>query len=196
MNSIFDLDAALRRVRPEHRTQRLAPPSPITLLPDDADPRSIGPVLLDTCVFIDNGHNRLPMGARRLLAVRGLVHVSSVTGMELAYAFGRLDPEDARTGRSLHHLRFVLDQAPAHRVVTASPADHTLAGVLAGTLARTQGLTQEARRKLLLDCVIFASARRHGLTVLTANHSDFALLAMLLPDGKAAFYRALRLSRA
>ena len=191
MTSIFDLDAALRRVRPERRTQRLIPPVPVALLPDDADPRSIGPVLLDTCVFIDNGHNRLPIGARRLLAARGLVHVSSVTGMELAYAFGRLDPADAPTERSLHHLRFVLDRAPVHRVVTATPADYALAGVLAGTLARTQGLTHEARRKLLLDCVIFSSARRHGLTVLTANHSDFSLLAMLLPDGKAAFYRAV-----
>ncbi|HUB10435.1 MAG TPA: hypothetical protein VMB34_00640 [Acetobacteraceae bacterium] len=139
MTSIFDLDAALRRIGPEHQTQRLIPPSRITLLPDDADPRAIGRVLLDTCVFIDNGHNRLPMGARRLLAARGLVHVSSVTGTELAFAFGRLDPADARTARNLHYLRFVLDQAPSHRVVSASPADHALAGVLAGTLVRTQG---------------------------------------------------------
>jgi predicted nucleic acid-binding protein len=147
-------------------------------------------VLLDTCVFIDNGHDALPQGARRLLAASGLTHLSSVTAMELAYAFGRLDPNDPRTGVSLRHLREVLDRAPGHRVVTASPADHTLAGVLAGTLTRTQGLNNEARRRLLFDCLIFASARRNGLTVLTANHRDFDLLLQLLPDGKAAFYQA------
>lgn len=191
MTSIFDLDAALRRVRPERRVQCLTVPAPVALLPDNVDPAALGPVLLDTCVFIDNGRNRLPLGARRLLAARGLVHVSSVTGMELAYAFGRLDPRDARTARSLDYLRAVLANAPAHRVVTAAPADHTLAGVLAGTLARTQSLNQEARRKMLLDCLIFASARRHELTVLTANHRDFALLAMLVPEGKVAFYRTV-----
>jgi len=191
LNSIFDLDAALRRVRPERRTQRLVAAAPIALLADDIDPRAIGPVLLDTCVFIDNGHNRLPMGARRLLAARGQVHVSSVTGMELAFAFGRLDPADARTARNLHYLRFVLDRAPSHRVVAATPADYALAGVLAGTLTRTQAIGHEARRKLLLDCLLFAAGRRNGLTVLTANHRDFALLAMLVPDGKAVFYRAM-----
>jgi predicted nucleic acid-binding protein len=91
----------------------------------------------------------------------------------------------------LHYLRFVLTSAPPHRVVTASPADHALAGVLAGTLTRTQGLNSEARRKLLFDCLIFASARRNGLSVLTANHRDFDLLRPIVPDGEAVFYQAV-----
>ena len=190
MTSIFDLDTALRRIRPDRRTRRLEVRRPPALLPDDIDPAAIGPALLDTCVFIDNGHGTLPLGAMRLLAARGLAHVSSVTGMEIAYSFGRLDPMDRRTAQSLRYLRDVLARAPRHRVVTASPADHAFAGMLAGTLARTQGLASEARRKLLLDCLIFVSARRNGLTVLTANHQDFDLLRQLVPDGKVAFYQA------
>jgi predicted nucleic acid-binding protein len=189
LNSIFDLDAALRRVRPDRRRQRLAVRTPVALLPDDVDPLAVGPVLLDTCVFIDIGHDTLPLGARRLLAARGLVHVSSVTGMELASAFGRLDPADPRTAGNLRYLREVLARAPRHRVVNALPADHAMAGVLAGTLTRTQGLDRDARRRLLFDCLILTSARRNGLTVLTANHQDFDLLLQLVTDAKVAFYR-------
>jgi predicted nucleic acid-binding protein len=189
LSSIFDLDAALRRVRPDRRLGRLTHRAAISYLPDDIDPTTIGPVLLDTCVFIDNGRDRLPLGAKRLLAARGLIHVSSVTGLELSYAFGRLDPTDARTSRSLRYVRDALDAAPSHRVITAMPADHAVAGVLAGTLTRTQGLDREGRGKLLFDCLIFASARRNGLTVLTANSKDFDLLQQLVPDTKVALYQ-------
>lgn len=190
LTSAFDTEAALRRVRPDRHRQRLAPRIPVPLLPDDLDARSIGPVLLDTCVFIDNGHDTLPQAVKRLLATRGLIHISSVTGLELAFAFGRLDPADPRSELSLRYLRNALAMAPAHRIVTASPADHVLAGTLAGTLTRTQGLSPEARRKLLFDCLLFASARRNGLTLVTANHRDFDLLSQVLPDGKVAFYQS------
>lgn len=189
LNLTFDLDVALRRVRPDRRRQPLTIRTPIALLADDADPQAIGPILLDTCVFIDNGHSKLPLGARRLLASRGLVHVSSVTGMELASAFGRLDPADPRTTGNLRYLRETLARVPAHRIVTAVAADHVMAGILAGTITRLQGLDQAARRRLMFDCLIFASARRSGLTVLTANSRDYDLLQQLVPDTKVAFYR-------
>jgi predicted nucleic acid-binding protein len=61
--------------------------------------------------------------------------------------------------------------------------------MLAGTLSRTQGLGREARHTLLFDCLILASARRSGLTVLTANQRDFDLLQQVVTDAKVAFYR-------
>jgi predicted nucleic acid-binding protein len=64
-----------------------------------------------------------------------------------------------------------------------------------GALTRTPGLTNEARRKLLFDCLILASARRNGLTVLTANHRDYDLLLQLVADGKVAFYQTQAASR-
>jgi predicted nucleic acid-binding protein len=190
LTSAFDAEGALRRVRPDRHRQRLAPRRPVPLLPDDLDARNIGPVLLDTCVFIDNGHDTLPQAVKRLLATRGLIHISSVTGLELAFSVGRLDPADPRTEPGLRYLRNAQAMAPAHRIVTASPADHVLAGTLVGTLTRTQGLSPDARRELLLDCLLFASARRNGLTLVTANHRDFDLLSQVLPDGKVAFYQA------
>lgn len=134
-------------------------------------------------------NRRLPLGAGRLIAVGGAAHVSTITAMELTYAFGRLDPSDPRTARNLAYLRDVLERVPRHRVIEATPADHAFAGVIAGTLARSQGLSGEGRKRLLLDSLIFASARRRGLTVLTANTDDFDLLQQLAPDGKVAFYR-------
>lgn len=189
LTSTFDLDQTLRRVRPEKQTKRLAVRGTVPFLSDGVVPADIGPVLLDTCVYIDNGNARLPTGAGRLMAVRGAVHVSTVSAMELAYAFGRLDPSDRRTRGSLAYLRDMIEGVPPHRVIEATPADHAFAGVLAGTLTRTQGSSKEGRRALLLDCLIFVSARRHGLTVLTANVTDFDLLQQLVPDGKVAFYK-------
>jgi hypothetical protein len=46
LNSIFDLDAALRHIRPDRRRRRLAVRTPVTVLPDDVDPLTVGPVLL------------------------------------------------------------------------------------------------------------------------------------------------------
>jgi predicted nucleic acid-binding protein len=191
LTSAFDADRTLRRVRPDRHTRRLAARTPSPVLSDDVDPSSVGPVLLDTCVFIDNGRNTLPQAFKRLLTARGLIHVSSITGLELAFAFGRLDPANTRTDRSLHYLHDALAMAPAHRLITASPADHILAGILASTLTRTQGLGTDARRKLLFESLLLASALRNGLTLLTANHRDFDLLSQLLPDGKVAYYRTL-----
>ena len=189
MSSTFDLDLTLRRVRPEKQTKRLVVRDPVPFLPEGVVPADIGPVLLDTCVYIDNGNARLPPSAGRLMAVRGAVHVSTVTAMELAYAFGRLDPSDPRTHANLAYLRDIMEGVPSHRVIEATPADHAFAGVLAGTLTRTQRLSEGDRKTLLLDCLIFASARRRGLTVLTANVNDFDLIQQLVPDGKVAFYR-------
>ncbi len=188
LTSIFDLDRTLRLVKPEKQTKRLRVRTPVRFVADDIVAAGIGPVLLDTCVYIDNGHDRLPIGASRLMAPSGAVHLSTITAMELTYAFGRLDAASPDTSRNLAYLRDVLARVPPHRVVDATAADHALAGVLVGTLVRTQASSREQRRKLMLDCLIFVSARRRGLTVLTANVNDFDLLQQLVPDGKVAFY--------
>jgi hypothetical protein len=49
LSSIFDLDAALRRVRPDRKLGRLTLRAAISYLPDAIDPTTIGPVQLDTC---------------------------------------------------------------------------------------------------------------------------------------------------
>jgi predicted nucleic acid-binding protein len=44
------------------------------------------------------------------------------------------------------------------------------------------------QRRALNDALIFLSAAKAGLAVLTRNISDFDLLMQLVPQGKAVFY--------
>jgi len=56
--------------------------------------------------------------------------------------------------------------------------------VLAGILARLQGYGRTERRKVLNEALIFATARKHGLTVLTRNSDDFDFLQQLDSAGR------------
>jgi predicted nucleic acid-binding protein len=44
------------------------------------------------------------------------------------------------------------------------------------------------QRKILNDALIFLSAAKAGLTVLTRNITDFDLLMQLAPDAQVLFY--------
>ena len=63
------------------------------------------------------------------------------------------------------------------------------AGILTGTIARVQRVPKSDRRRILNDALIFASARKHGHTVLTRNVVDFDFLQQLDPLGRVMFYR-------
>jgi predicted nucleic acid-binding protein len=45
------------------------------------------------------------------------------------------------------------------------------------------------RRRALNDALLFATARKHGLTVLTRNVADFDLLQQLEPSCGVLFYQ-------
>jgi hypothetical protein len=50
---------------------------------------------------------------------------------------------------------------------------------LSGTLARLQGYKSDQRRRVLNDALLFATARKHGCSVLTRNVLDFDFLQQL-----------------
>ena len=58
---------------------------------------------------------------------------------------------------------------------------------MAGTLARTQGYQLAPRRALLNDALIYLTASKHGIAVLTQD-ADFDLLSQLRPSGTVIFY--------
>jgi len=89
---------------------------------------------------------------------------------------------------------------PLAKVLRPSEDAHLLAGLMAGTLNRTQNLAQtafscracghansvpelgrEMLRKLLNDALIYVTALENGCAVLTGNGNEFDLLAQLLP---------------
>jgi predicted nucleic acid-binding protein len=188
----FDLAAVRRRLKPEKRRAHLRrrpdedlPFADATLVPEGAR------LLLDTCVYLDTAADRLPDGIALLLK-RRIHHHSSVCLSELTYGLGALDPRDPRTSADRGVLEDIVSRiAEDERTVT--PDDHcwAMAGMLAGLLKRTQGYGKEQRRKALADCLLFASAMRAGLILLTANLAEFDPLHQLFPEARIVFYRAM-----
>ena len=66
--------------------------------------------------------------------------------------------------------------------------DATLWGVVAGTLARTQGYQPQQRNACLNDALIFLTAAKAGLAVLTSNRDEFDLIQQLTPEGRFIGY--------
>ncbi len=57
------------------------------------------------------------------------------------------------------------------------------AGVIAGTLARTQRFQPHQRKECLKDALIFLTAAKAGIPVLTANRDEFDLIQQIAPEG-------------
>jgi hypothetical protein len=187
--SIFDLDGALRRIKPEKRRRALASrPDPELPFVDRLDARD-GPFLLDTCVYLDAGKRKLPLEAARLLVAPSRLFHSAAVVSELTYALGRLDPGDQRTAANTAFVRETLGRIREERTILPDETVYAASGVLVGALTRTQSLAESERRRLLLDALIFLGARRAGLRLLTANIRHFDLMQQFLPDAKLAFYR-------
>ena len=147
-------------------------------------------MLLDTCVYLDAAADRLPDGVAALLP-RAVLHHSSVCLAELTYGLGALDPRDRRSRANCQVLEDVVVRAQeSGRIVVPDDSAWATAGMLAGMLARLQGYGREQRRKVLLDSLLFLSALKSGMTLLTANLTDFDLMLQLLPDSRVTFYRA------
>ena len=54
----------------------------------------------------------------------------------------------------------------------------------AGTLARTRNFRKEQRKECLDDALIYLTANKAGLPVLTANRDEFDLIQQIARDGQ------------
>jgi predicted nucleic acid-binding protein len=174
-------------VKPGKRLEPLRRRDELNFIPNDIATTHVEAVLLDTCVYLDAGKGKLPRGAQLLLAGSRLFH-SSVCVAEIAYSFGRLDPTRPDTPAALEFIRETLSRVRLDRTLAPDRDAFVEAGVITGTLVRTQNLGTPERRKLLLDVLIFLTARQIGYPVLTANTNDFDLIQQLAPDGKVIYY--------
>jgi hypothetical protein len=80
-------------------------------------------------------------------------------------------------------------QRPSHRTLATDSGIWREAGILSGTLARPQRYKSDQRRRVLNDALLFATARKHGCSVLTRSVLGFDFLQQLDPSGKVLFYR-------
>jgi predicted nucleic acid-binding protein len=182
-----DFRATLRRVKPEKRltrlTRRNAAELPFLHSLTDV-PRKL---LYDTTVYIDILQDRFPRDWDFVLRAADAWH-SPVAEMELAVSGGALDPGDRRTAAAIETIAGVLDQRPAYKTIAPDLEIWREAGLLTGVLARLQGYGAGDRYRVFSDALLFCTARKYGLTVLSRNLKDFDLLQQLDPSGRVVFY--------
>jgi predicted nucleic acid-binding protein len=180
----IDLAAGLRRIKVNERRAQLKP-RPATALIAAADVAGAGraTVLLDTNVYIQSAAGRLPAPAEELVS-RGLLFHCSVCLAELTTGVANADPAHANWIALRDHYAGLIASIPQTRLLTPDPEIWVDAGLIAGTLARTQNYQRHQRKECLNDALIFLTAARAGLPVLTADRDEFDLIQQLAPRGR------------
>jgi predicted nucleic acid-binding protein len=183
-----EFQTTLRRLKPEKRRTQLKgrPEADLAFIETTSTkPRKL---LYDTTVYIDILQNQFPQNGEPMLRAAEAWH-SPVTEAELAAAIGLLDPAHPHTHEITEQISNVIERLPSYRMIAPDPEIWREAGILSGVLARLQGYGRDNRRRALNDALLFATARKHGCTVLTRNVVDFDLLSQLDPAGNVLFYR-------
>ncbi len=162
----IDLRDALRRRKPQRRRAQLKPRSRGELI-SAADFASSGRALLvlDTNVYIMAAAGTLPDDAQMLIERALLFHCSVCLG-ELATGIANADP--------------ALPGWPAVRKHYAE--------LFEGILTRIQGFQRHQRKECLNDALIYLTAAKAGLPVLTANRDEFDLIQQLAPEGQFIYF--------
>jgi predicted nucleic acid-binding protein len=183
-----EFQGTLRRLKPDKHRAQLRPRAESELEFIGTISHRPAKLLYDTTVYIDILQGRFPQEGEAMLRATEAWH-SPVKEAELAATCGLLDPAHSQTPAIIEQIASVIDRRPSHRTITPDPEIWREAGVLSGTLARTQGYGREQRRRILNDALLFATARKYGCAVLSRNVRDFDLLQQLDPSGKVMFYK-------
>jgi hypothetical protein len=149
------------------------------------------PLLLDATVYVDQLKGHLPVDIATLIASRVILHGAPVLA-ELAVTVGILDPRHQRTRSTLEPILDTLRHIPAQRIIAPSDEIWLEGALLAGILARTQGIAKEDRRKFLSDALMFLMAADANAVLISRNAHDFDLLLQMKPNVEVLLYdRAL-----
>ena len=189
----IDLAGLVRRRKPEQRTEQLSPRDPSELANDETFAAQPGrPTLMpDTTVYIHQAAGRLPASARRLVEGALMFHCS-VCLAELASELANADVSHPRWSDTRNHFDAVFSRIPDTRLLVPDRDVWMDAGLIAGALARTQGFRREDQKECLNDALIYLTAAKAGLPVLTENRGQFDLIQQLAPEGRFIHYSALR----
>jgi len=144
-------------------------------------------VMLDTCVFIDQLHGKLPAAVESRILARTIVHSPIVMG-EMSFLIGALDQNHVATSGVVDQIFTLLRAMPAHRILSLTFEDTVRGNILAGAMSRILGYPKNARRKAQNDAILAAQASRLGCLLVTRNIADFDRLSQLEPKLRVAFY--------
>lgn len=179
----IDLRGQLRRVKPDRHLSQLALRPPDTLIAAaDIAGEGRAALLLDTNVYIRSAAGTLPAAAAALLD-RGLLFHCAVCVAELSTGVANADPSHPGWKPLRDHYADLVACIPPTRLLTPDPEVWTEAGLIAGTLTRTQGYQRHRRKECLNDALIFLTAAKAGLPVLTADRAEFDLIQQLAARG-------------
>jgi len=180
----IDLRDTLRRRKPQRRRRQLTARSRGGVI-GAGEVASSGRVLLmpDTNVYIGASAGTLPAVAQKLVERSLLFHCSVCLG-ELATGVANANPSLASWPALRDHYADLFDSIPSARLLTPDAQVWTDAGVVAGVLARTQGFQRQQRKECLNDALIYLTAAKAGLPVLTADRHQFDLIQQLAPEGQ------------
>jgi predicted nucleic acid-binding protein len=184
---IFDFDVILSRCSPAKWTRSFSYRPKINLPYDAAAVPHGAPILLDTTIYIDQLKGDLPPPIIDLIATRP-VHHGAPALSELAAAIGYLDPLDSRTAANLEPIIETLERVPSQMILVPSDEVWIEASILAGVLARTQGVAKADRRRLLNDALLFLTAAETGAILISRNSKDLDLLLQMKPGVGVLLY--------
>ncbi len=177
----IDLGVPLRRIKPEkHRTQRKPRPRGELVAAADIPSTGRAALLLDTNVYIHAATGTLAAPAAALVE-RGLLFHCAVCVAEIATGIANANPRHAGWSAMRDHYATLIARMPQTRILTPDSETWAEAGIIAGTLARTQGFAPQQRKECLNDALIYLTAAKAGLPVLTSNRDEFDLIQQLAP---------------
>lgn len=180
----IDLAASLRRIKAEKlRAQLKLRPAAALVTATDVVGAGRAAILLDTNVYIQSAAGTLPPAAVALVD-RGLLFHCSVCVAELTTGVANADPGRPTWKALRDYYDGLIASFPTTRLLTPDPEIWAQAGLIAGTLARTQNYQRHQRKESLNDALIFLTAAKAGLPVLTANRDEFDLIQQLAPQGR------------
>ena len=132
------------------------------------------PVLFDSSIYIA----ALRAGRNSAIVLRRWVSESPfwLSSVVLEELYAGANPSDRRILEKLER-----DFEKARRVLVPNLSDWTFAGKILAGVAQKYGYEKIGKARLTNDALISTSAARNGITVITANPRDFALLGEFCP---------------
>jgi predicted nucleic acid-binding protein len=150
---------------------------------EDFAPSGRALLVPDTNVYIRAAAGTLPALVQDLVERALLFHCSVCLG-ELATGIANANPSLPSWSALRDHYLELFDSIPSARLLNPDAQVWTDAGVVAGVLARTQGFQRHQRKECLNDSLIYLTAAKAGLPVLTADNHQFDLIQQLAPEGQ------------
>jgi predicted nucleic acid-binding protein len=150
---------------------------------EDFAPSGRALLVPDTNVYIRAAAGTLPALVQDLVERALLFHCSVCLG-ELATGIANANPSLPSWSALRDHYLELFDSIPSARLLNPDAQVWTDAGVVAGALARTQGFQRHQRKECLNDALIYLTAAKAGLPVLTADNHQFDLIQQLAPEGQ------------